>query len=183
MHLVLHYRGNLRSNCGVAPKHDIRKHFHSQLKTLWSQKPLSEQPELLVPDVPGSSLLRPTGSFTFAPLVTAQMNVVAELTITLLRPEHPGGLLTQGGDIDNRLKTLFDALRMRQHLNELPPGVLPAGDELPFFCLLENDTLITGVAVRTEQLLEPNVGPSEVDLTVHVQTRVTRPSLNNFSFA
>lgn len=185
MHLILHYRGGLKSsrNFGLAHKHEIRRHFHSQLKTLWTQKPLSEQPELLTPGVTGSSLLRPIGSFIFAPLVNAQMNVVAELTITLLRPEPPGGLLTQGGDIDNRLKTLFDALRMPQHLNELPPGDMPADGESPFFCLLENDTLVTAVSVRTEQLLEPNVGDPEVDLTISVRTRVTRPSMENFSFA
>lgn len=183
MRLTLHYRGSLKSNCRLTHKHEFRKHFHPQLKTLWTQKPLNEQPELLAAGSVGNSLLRSCGSFTFAPLVNAQMNVVAELTITLLRPEPPGGLLTQGGDIDNRLKTLFDALRMPQHLNELPTGEMPTSGESPFFCLLENDTLVTAVAVRTEQLLEPDIDPSEVDISIYVRTRVTRPSMDNFSFA
>jgi Holliday junction resolvase RusA-like endonuclease len=53
--------------------------------------------------------------FVFVPLVTAEMSAVAELSVVLLRPEPAGQLLTQGGDIDNRLKTLFDALTMPRH--------------------------------------------------------------------
>jgi hypothetical protein len=129
------------------------------------------------------SLIRPLGSFVFVPLVNAGMNVVAELSVTLLRPEPPGGLITQGGDIDNRLKTLFDALTMPRLANALPPGAVPATDEAPFFCVLEDDNLVTAVAVRTEQLLEPNVELSVVDIAIHVRTRVTRPTIGNDAFA
>jgi hypothetical protein len=121
--------------------------------------------------------------FTFVPLVAAEMNVIAELSIVLLRPEPPGGLLTQGGDIDNRLKTLFDALSMPQQTNSLSPTAAPESGETPFFCLLENDNLVTSVAVRTEQLLEPDIDHALVDVTVHVRTRVTRPTLGNMAFA
>ena len=60
-------------------------------------------------------LRRPLGKYVFVPLVTREMDVVAELSIIMLRPEIPGQLVTQGGDIDNRLKTLFDALTMLRH--------------------------------------------------------------------
>jgi hypothetical protein len=111
------------------------------------------------------------------------MNVVAELSITLLRPEPPGGLITQGGDIDNRLKTLFDALTMPRHINALPTGVKIEPDESPFFCLLEDDNLVTSVAVRTEQLLEPSEDLSVVEATIYVRTRVTRGTMGNDTFA
>ena len=55
--------------------------------------------------------------------------------IFMLRPEVPGAIITQGGDIDNRLKTLFDALRMPQNENELPKDEIPGTDEVPFFWL------------------------------------------------
>ena len=137
MKLLLHYRGRLNANGKPDHKHELRKHFHQQLATLWGQEPLKEQPKLLQARTQGEySLLRPLGPFTFAPLVTSETNVVAELSITLLRPESPGHLITQGGDIDNRLKTLFDALTMPRHENALPKGVIPSSDETPFFCLL-----------------------------------------------
>ena len=185
MRLMLHYRGALRASGGKKHKHDLRRLFHAQLKSLWGQRPLSEEPELLQPRRREGhySLLRPLGGFTFVPLITAEMNVVAELSVTLLRPEPPGGLLTQGGDIDNRLKTLFDALTMPRHLNALSAGAAPEPDQTPFFCLLEDDNLVIAVEVRTEQLLEPAVDPALVDVSIYVRTRVTRPTLGNSSFA
>lgn len=183
MRLMLHYRGVLKANGGPAHKHKLRGLFHAQLKTLWNQKPLTEQPELLQPRKPGKySLLRPLDSFTFVPLITVEMNVVAELSITLLRPEPPGGLITQGGDIDNRLKTLFDALAMPRYLSALPSGAAPAPDQTPFFCLLEDDNLVVNVSVRTEQLLEPGNTASIVDASIYVRTRVTRSTMGNHSF-
>ena len=184
MRITLHYRGSLRANGAPSHKHEIRRVFHDQLRTLWAQKPLAEQPNLLLPRQSGSlSLLRPMGTFTFVPLVAAEMNATAELSITLLRPEPPGSLLTQGGDIDNRLKTLFDALTMPRHANSLPGGTGPAKEESPFFCLLEDDNLVTAVQVRTEQLLEPVADSSLVDLLIYVRTRVTRDSFKNGLFA
>jgi hypothetical protein len=183
---MLHYRGALRANGSPSHKYELRQHFHSQLKVLWSQRPLTEQPELLKPRKRGGeySLLRPFGSFTFVPLVTAEMDVIANLSVTILRPERPGGLITQGGDLDNRLKTLFDALTMPRHSNAMPSGAAPTNDETPFFfCLLEDDNLITEISVRTEQLLEPIADSSLVDLSIYVRTRVTRSTMGNFSFA
>lgn len=57
------------------------------------------------------------------------MNGIAELSITLLRPEPPGGLITQGWDLDDRLNTLFDALTMPRHSNALPSNAVPQSDE------------------------------------------------------
>jgi len=122
------------------------------------------------------------GAFTFAPLVTAEANVVAELDITMLRPEAPGGLITQGGDIDNRLKSLFDALSMPPQSGALPAGAVPRPDEVPLFCLLEDDNLVVKVAVQTEQLLEPVDDKSLVEVAIAVNTRVTRTSWDNKIF-
>ncbi len=184
MRLVLHYRGPLKSNGSPSHKHELRQHFHTQLKKLWSQEPLKEMSDVLMQGggTLGFSLLRPMNSFTFVPLIAAGLNVVAELSISLLRPEPPGGLITQGGDIDNRLKTLFDALTMPPHANALPSGAAPQSDQTPFFCLLEDDNLVTAVSVRTEQLLELTKDPSEVDASIHVLTRVTRQTWMNGIF-
>lgn len=183
MRISLHYRGRLNANGSPSHKHDIRLHFHRQLETLWAQFPLSEFNHWLTfKNDPNDnySVLRNLGQYTFAPLVTERMNGIAELSIVLLRPEKPGGLLTQGGDIDNRLKTLFDALTMPRHDNALPRDLEAATEPSPFFCLLEDDNLVTSLQVRTEQLLEPNVHPCEVDLTIHVRTRVTAMTIGNW---
>lgn len=185
MRFVLHYRGPLQANGKPSHKHELRASFHTQLKTLWSQIPLIGSGELLKPraNAGSYSLLREQFGFTFVPLVNAEMHAVADLSITLLRPEPPGGLITQGGDIDNRLKTLFDALTMPRHSNALPKGATPAPDQIPhFFCLFEDDNLVTSIAVRTEQLLEPVSDPSTVDLLINVSVKVLQRTWGNFAF-
>jgi hypothetical protein len=177
MKLTLHYRGPLRANGSPAHKHALREHFHLQLSSLWSQLPLRELRQFFLvrnPDLEmNSCVLQQLGPFEFAPLVSARLRMVTKLDITLLRPEPPGNLITQGGDIDNRLKTLFDALTVPRHANALPNGAAPSPGQNPFFCLLEDDNLITAVSVGTEQLLEPGVDASTVELTVRVSTSVT----------
>lgn len=178
MEFTLYYRGDLKANRGPKDKHQLRQHFQKQLSELWHQAPLSELHEdLLEPDkkesalAPGGSLIHSMGDFQFAPLVCSFLSMVASLRITLLRPEPPGRIITQAGDIDNRLKTLLDGLTMPPHPEALPKGAKPSDDEEPFFCLLEDDNLIAGLSVNSERLLEPDARPSEVVLLVHVQTR------------
>jgi len=188
MRFVLHYRGPLWSNGSPEHKHRLREAFHLQLKRLWDQPPLSEhRKHYLVYPRPRAgeySLPRPLGQFVFVPVVAAEMNVVAELSLNVLRPETPGQLITQGGDIDNRLKTLFDALAMPRHLNAIPSTAAPTPEQTPhFFCVLEDDNLVTSVAVRTEQMLEPVSDTSIVDVLIQVRTRVTRLTMGNGDFA
>jgi hypothetical protein len=185
MRFMLHYRGPLRSNGNSEHKHELRRHFHVQLKRLWEQKPLAEMPKWLQdPRDPSEyNFLRPIGQLVFAPLVTEEANAVVELNLTMLRPEQPGGLLTQGGDIDNRLKSLFDALSMPRHENALPRQQGSLVSERPLFCLVEDDNLVTSVAVRTEQLLEDVDDKSIVDISIAVRTRVTRSSFDNAIFS
>ena len=57
--------------------------------------------------------------FKFAPLVNKKLELVSELDILFLRPEEPGQIVS-GGDIDNCLKTLFDALRCPSNKHEIP---------------------------------------------------------------
>ncbi len=51
------------------------------------------------------------------------------------------------------MKTLFDALRVPE--KKQLAKITPQDDENPFFCLLEDDALITGFCVTTDALLEP----------------------------
>ncbi len=171
MDFTLHYRGPLRANRGPQDKHELRRHFHTQLRTLWTQIPLSSYRKFLEPDVEAGklSVIEKRHGFVFAPLVSSRIKFVASLDILLLRPEAPGSIISQSGDIDNRIKTLLDALKVPHELNALPPGCVPTEDENPFFCLLQDDSLITGLAVRTDRLLETVSDPAEVVLVIKVR--------------
>jgi len=52
----------------------------------------------------------------------------------------------------------------------------------PTFCLLEDDNLVSGLSVDTQQLLEPGVPETLVDLSIHVTTRVTAMTSGNWQF-
>jgi hypothetical protein len=164
MELTLVYRNILRANGSRAHKQDIRRLFHEQLREFWKQTPF--------PDLknPAETLTKQVGRFRFFPLVVEGRREVAELHITMLRPEPPGYIITHGGDIDNRLKTLFDSLRMPNRDEEIPAEEIPLEGEDPFFCLLEDDKLITKVSVVTDQLLEP-CETGFVHLLIHINIR------------
>jgi hypothetical protein len=178
---TLYYRGPLKANSGPKEKHRLRQHFHGQLKELWRQVPLSEYRQHLDPNHRERPLgleheqtltvARTVGEFTFAALICDLFAMMAHLSITLLRPEPPGRIVTQSGDIDNRLKTLLDALKVPDHLQALPKGAAPSADERPFFCLLEDDNRISGLNIRTDRLLDPLAHPSEVVILMQVETK------------
>ena len=184
MEFRLTYRGQLKGNGSPEQKQRIRRFIHPQLATLWNQPPLTDYKEYLpggkhaVADSPFS---RAVGPFTFQPLVTSAYDVVAELNITFLRPEPPGLLVSNSGDIDNRVKTLLDALRMPHNLPELPVNDSPTEQEKPFCVLLEDDSLITHLAITTDRLLEPTNHQLDVILIIHVRVKVTRATVDNLS--
>jgi len=151
---------------------------------LWHQSPLLHHTYLLKPDggEGGVSLLRQRGKHLFAPLVCEVLKSTCELHLVMLRPEPPGSILTVGGDVDNRLKTLFDALTIPQ-AQAIPKKWSPPEEMQPLCCLLEDDNLITSVSVRTEQLLEPLEDKSIVDVAIFVRTRVTAMLIGNQDFA
>jgi hypothetical protein len=121
-------------------------------------------------------------NYQFVPLVTRDLNVsFCGLEILFLRPDSPGAIL-KSGDIDNRLKTLFDALRMPSGKDELGGYNFPDDTEKPFYCLLEDDCLITKVSVETDMLLEPiggafDVNDARIVISVTVQPAYSRLDL------
>ena len=93
----------------------------------------------------------------------------------MLRPELPGQTLIVGGDIDNRLKTLFDALRIPKVGETAEPQ---EGGISPFYCLLQDDSLINHISVTTDILLL-DVDPNHVQLVVFVNLwPIVHTSLN-----
>lgn len=177
MRFTLHYRGRLKSAASPVDKQALRRHFHVQLCRLWNETPLTAFQEFLKPNAdPGSlSAITEANGFQFAHLICERLGTVAELEVLLLWPQPPGAIVSAGGDIDNRLKTLFDALRAPREATALPTGEAPRGDdEVPFFVLLEDDRLITRVTVETAQLLEPSTDPAEVELWLRVRVRQVR---------
>lgn len=162
MKFTLTYEGPLATKPQLKQKHDIRRKFHPQIEQVRRQSPIKENID--------KARLFTVRNFTFTALVHSRWDFRAELNILMLRPEVPGRTLVSRGDIDNRLKTLFDALTRPRADQDLPKDWKPTQDEDPLHCLLEDDGYITGVAVKTDRLLEP-VPQSHVKLIIGVQVQ------------
>jgi hypothetical protein len=193
---TLYYRGPLsaKRKGNALEKHNLRRHFHRQLKELWNQPPLNQHFDLIDPKfepppdprtraivVAGGKkpdLKEEVGAYTYTSVVSEKIALVADLTITFLRPGPPGGLRDKYGDLDNRIKNLLDGLKIPNDKNVLK-NVSTEGDPDPLYCLLEDDSLITRLDIKSDRLLEPDVEDDEVVLLIHVRTRPTIGTVDN----
>jgi hypothetical protein len=115
----------------------------------------------------------------FRPLVRESYALHCGLTIRFLRKEPPGKVY-QGGDIDGRIKTLMDALSIPQHKEQV---IGSAGVNEPIFCLLEDDSLVSGLHVESERLLtDQDHSPDFAKLLIEVDVRVRQATIYNQSF-
>jgi hypothetical protein len=122
--------------------------------------------------------------YRFIPLVRRELSLICSIRVLFLRPDQPGDVL-RSGDIDNRLKTLFDALRLPKNKDELGGYDAPGVDENPFFCLLEDDSLITDVSVETDLLLAPirdQFSDNDARLVISVKLRPYDVNPGNVNF-
>jgi hypothetical protein len=186
MQFRLLYEGPIapRRHSNPADKQRIRMDLHPQIKALWDYKPLSDITHQLRETAPPGdvAILERSNNVLFAPLVTQKNHLACELSITFLRQQRPGQLLGEGGDIDNRLKTLLDALRMPKKDEAQQAQIETRADNDPIHCLLQDDALVTKVSVETDRLLRP---AAEFDLVAIIQVRVLvsgTPTTGNYAF-
>jgi hypothetical protein len=117
------------------------------------------------------------GSGKYLPLVRKSLHLVCAIDILFLRHEEPGSLVFQGGDIDNRIKCLFDALRV-PNADEASKAPTPTAD--PLFVLLEQDALISDFSVKTGRLLgNPAKKAHAVRLWMDISVKVLRVTDEN----
>jgi hypothetical protein len=210
MKFTLTYDGELPSTGNgskkTEKKWEIRKQFHPQLEELWrldawlqyarkhailpsgveyatTECHHTEEEFDIVPPAAEKTIdlcaeIEVAGR-KFYPLVRKSFALSAALKITFLRREAPGGVYL-GGDLDNRIKTLLDALCV-------PPKEQVVSSDAtmddPIYCLLEDDSLVTGLTIETHRLLSrPNSPASEVHLLVEVDVRVVISKSYNQSF-
>lgn len=161
-------------------KHDIRQRFHQQLKRLWEIHPALREWSGAAHDPdqhqPPTELERlrakyAQSGFDWVPLVTPELKLNCHLDILYLRNGARGDVLSSA-DIDNRMKTLIDALKI-PGLGEIDKSVTPAADQKPFFVLLSSDALVTKLTVEADMLLEATDAKlQDVDSRVVVTVRI-----------
>jgi hypothetical protein len=165
-------------------KHVLRQRFHPQIKKVFEVTPflnagtpsgpvLDGVMETYLPRYNKRAVAdkHKMYGWTFLPLVTEELKLSCWLDVLFLR-RQPRGNVWNHGDIDNRLKTLFDSLQIpdaNQGYEKRAPDV----GETPFHCLLQNDNLISKVTVETDQLLQDlDTPPSEHDARLIITVRL-----------
>jgi hypothetical protein len=119
------------------------------------------------------------GDRNFLLLVRNSLALHCGLKITFLRKEPPGRVY-QGGDLDNRIKTLFDALSV-PNKDQVIADDKTIDD--PIYCLVKDDGLISSIAVNTQTLLSsPNASHHQVHLLIEVDVRLYVTRLYNHCF-
>jgi hypothetical protein len=127
--------------------------------------------------------------FSWLPIVNCKNGLICKLDILMMRHGPPGEVPT---DIDNRVKTIFDALRKpsvgNTELRTKSQTLAPAKNEDPFYVLVEDDKLITHVSVTSDMLLEevrkPNVPrDNAVRLVIGVTVKPYAPYSETVGYA
>ena len=160
MRFRLHYRGPLKPNGKPKHKQNIRSHFHHQLNDLWNQLPLSGQASQLLDPEYQYNILKKRKDRFYSSVINEKMSLIAQLDITLLRPEPPGSIISIGGDIDNRIKTLLDALTIPKE-EQIVNADNAHEEDCTVHCLMEDDHLVTGLNIAVDRLLGSD-NPKEV---------------------
>ncbi len=184
MRFTLTYRGDLPPNANTQEKWRIRRTLEPQLRCLWETPPLNELAKYQDPDyLPNDCYVgHSLSGLEYVPLISDKLSLRAELDIFLLSASLPGGLINKSGDIDNRLKTLFDALSVPVNPQQVPPSPATEPDNR-VFCLLENDRLITRVEVSNDKLLTEKESSREALVIIRVRPIAFKVTLANIGIA
>jgi hypothetical protein len=209
---TLTFEGRLPSSGNKAKngaKWDIRNRLHPQLKDLWENNAAlrdielnriwpkggnmlfhahhSEPPPPPLKQMVGDHSLDLCASIDkfgvwFKPIVRESFALHCGLKIMFLRKEIPGKLY-QAGDLDGRMKTIIDSLTMPRHVEQMSNVCLITTPEVPIFCLMEDDSLVSGLNIESEKLLDGGEYPEDyVKLTIEVDVRIRHATMYNQSF-
>lgn len=161
-HLI--YQGLLPSSGNKSqskPKHIIRRYFHQQLRNVWLKKhPLKARSGLQEPahkqshvgmiwsgaETDRDELIETVNGKRYLAIVTDNLSLSCKLEILVL---SMGTNVMEIGDLDGRVKTIVDALKMPRGNDYCE------GDENPLYCLMDNDKVISDLRVTADLLLSP----------------------------
>jgi len=87
------------------------------------------------------------GAAQFYAIARSKLHLKCELDVDILVNHDLASIVNNAGDLDNRIKTLLDALRVPAAPQEIQ-GHMPT-NIVDYCCLLENDILISALRIET----------------------------------
>jgi hypothetical protein len=160
--------------------------LHNQLKNLMEHSPWKNLGAHMIPNPTKAPILtKSVGGYVFNTIISEKLNMFVELDIQMLHPESIG---FARADIDNRAKTLLDALRCPQNAHE-------CGENMPkntgaIYTLLDDDNLVSRLSINTSYLLdshgvfgdESEAAHEKIFLMINVNVRISEGTLDNLPF-
>jgi Endodeoxyribonuclease RusA. len=184
MEFCLHYYGKLKSRDNATGKHAIRQTLHHQIHSLCMSDPFENA---FKQDLDGTRSDKDKPMYVehdgkrYWFLISEYLATVVDVNITILVPHDLGRMVQNGGDIDNRIKTLFDALRVPAVASEIPASDAFEYGTSGMYCLLQDDKLINRVSIRSYRDHAPIDGDS-VRCLIEVETKITKALWGNLNF-
>lgn len=176
MRFSLTFQGDLPPRGSPTQIQNVREQFDPQMRRLWNTEPLIGSANYIDPQyLPNDCYVpRTVKSTEYVPLVSDKLALRASLSVMLYSSDLPGGMLSHG-DIDNRMKTLLDALTV--------PPVQQASDnpvkDGRTFCLLDDDRFVSELTIRNERLLTLDVGSRQSLAIIDVKLIAARALMCN----
>lgn len=184
MQFRLTYNGQIQSRqqAGLPAVQAIREALSPQIERLWQYPPLNQSTDWLNPS--GTYHACSTvDDWNFVSTISNTIGLYGELDILILRPQPLGSVVSKDGDLDNKLKTLIDALTLPT-LQQVQDMKRKHGLEQRErqFCVFSDDNLITKLSVTSDRLLE-DMRVATALVIINVTVRVGKPSIGNIHLA
>lgn len=158
----------------------MRREFQAQLRHLYDENPVLRGE--------GGAEARAFSRIVRAPiekegriywaLVSNRAKLKCSLEIGVLLNEDLPSVIRQSGDLDNRVKSIIDSLRLPGKYQEIQKYG-PSAEEQPFICLMEDDALVSGLNLTAGRLLKPNTPAQWAKVSVHVKVKIAEKTFEN----
>lgn len=106
----------------------------------------------------------------FFPIARTELHLRCELDVELHVNHDLASIVSNAGDLDNRIKTLLDALRMPATAQEVQGYMPPTITE--YCCLLEDDILISALRIETFRNTAPPPGAGLDHVRINMKVRL-----------
>jgi hypothetical protein len=151
----------------------IRDQLHLQVESVYKTHPAFNSVSTNQSRAAWGILNRPInmGGRDFYPLARTELHLKCELDIEMHVNHDIASVINNIGDLDNRIKTLIDALRMPASQQEVGTYASPAG-VTEYCCLLENDVLVSALRVEIFRHTAVPVGSSVNYVRLGIKVRL-----------
>ena len=152
MKITLTHRGILPASRRPPEKIDrIRQDFHRQLKKIWGRDQLAILEEWSSGNFSAGApdFRKRFPNRTYLPIISDKINARVRLTLILYKGVNEKNPAYHHGDIDNRAKSIIDALCAPNQESRIPISA-PCRDTI---CLMSDDSLVDSLTVETAPLL------------------------------